>query len=169
MVSKLNDTMKEQKSSLHTDDRKVEAFIVNLRYLVVQTSFVPCASIKNSIALNQRQFTQGKGTHHFVCTSVFNDLALRIRIVSVLASLHVFGLSLSLHLMTRLWVQQDGVDVCISLVVILLDILFLRCSLISQRLHLLFRFFLSVLLSYCTKNCGQYLNQKGLLMYDKKT
>ena len=53
MVSKLDDTMKEQKSTLYTAKRKVEAYIVNLRYLVVQTSFVPCASIKSGIAFNQ--------------------------------------------------------------------------------------------------------------------
>ena len=164
MVSKLNDTMKEQKSSLHTANRKVEAYIVNLRYLVIQASFVPCASIKSGIAFNQKQLTQGKRAHRFVCTSVFNDSASHIRIVSVLASLLVFSFSLSLHLMTWFRVQQDGVTVCILLVVPLLDILFLRCSLITLQLHLLFsnlRFFLSVLLACCTKHCRQHLNQKG--------
>ena len=82
----------------------------------------------------------------------------------MLASLLGFGLSLSLHLMTWLWVQQDGVAACILLVVPLLDILFLRCSLILLPLHLLYsklRFFLSVLLACCTKHCGRHLNQRG--------
>ena len=56
----------------------------------------------------------------------------------MLASLLGFGFSLSLCLMTWLWVQQDGVVVCISLVVPLLDTSFIGCSLMLLRLHLIF-------------------------------
>ena len=56
----------------------------------------------------------------------------------MLTSILGFGFSLSLCLMTWVRVQQDGVVVCISLVVPSLDTSFIGCSLLLLQLHLIF-------------------------------